>query len=144
MSSGMFGGKKKKRNPEDDEMDITPMIDCTFLLLIFFMVTSSMKPEGSLRPPTAKHGAGIETKNAVMITIFDDDGTPAAFLSDGKRENPCTPEQVTAHVREKSPEMVIIKADRYVQSGFVEEIARAANDTDRENVKFYIAVKDKS
>lgn len=33
------------RPPMDDEMDITPMIDMTFLLLIFFILTSKMTGE---------------------------------------------------------------------------------------------------
>ena len=34
----------RKKNPEPDtEIDITPMIDVTFQLLIFFMVTSTMQ-----------------------------------------------------------------------------------------------------
>ena len=28
---------KRKRNPDDGELDITPMIDVTFLLLAFFI-----------------------------------------------------------------------------------------------------------
>mgnify|MGYP003325625382 CR=1 FL=1 len=32
-----------RKKLEDAEMDITPMIDVTFLLLIFFMVTSTMQ-----------------------------------------------------------------------------------------------------
>jgi len=35
------------RPPMDDEMDITPMIDMTFLLLIFFILTSKMTGEKS-------------------------------------------------------------------------------------------------
>ena len=48
---------KRKRSLEEAEMDITPMIDCTFLLLIFFLVTSKMKPELAVDLPKAKHGS---------------------------------------------------------------------------------------
>jgi hypothetical protein len=37
------GETTRQRKKVDDEIDITPMIDCVFLLLIFFMVTSTMK-----------------------------------------------------------------------------------------------------
>lgn len=36
---------------EDDEIDITPMIDCVFLLVLFFMVTSSFIDDPKM-PPT--------------------------------------------------------------------------------------------
>jgi biopolymer transport protein ExbD len=44
-----FGGRKKR---EDTEMDMTPMVDVTFLLLIFFMVTASFVMQKSMNRPT--------------------------------------------------------------------------------------------
>jgi len=39
----------KRREPsEDDELDMTPMVDVTFLLLIFFMVTASFTLQKSI------------------------------------------------------------------------------------------------
>jgi biopolymer transport protein ExbD len=43
----------KKEIPED-ELDMTPMVDVTFLLLIFFMVTASFTLQKSLEQPPAK------------------------------------------------------------------------------------------
>ena len=54
---------------EDDQLDITPMIDVTFLLLIFFMVTSTMQAEQALDVPTADHGLGIEANSAIVVII---------------------------------------------------------------------------
>jgi biopolymer transport protein ExbD len=44
----VFGGR---RELEDDEMDLTPMVDVTFLLLIFFMITASFSVQKSLEVP---------------------------------------------------------------------------------------------
>ncbi|MDB4564560.1 biopolymer transporter ExbD, partial [Mariniblastus sp.] len=44
---------EKKEIPED-ELDMTPMVDVTFLLLIFFMVTASFTLQKSLEQPPAK------------------------------------------------------------------------------------------
>ena len=44
---------KKKEIPED-ELDMTPMVDVTFLLLIFFMVTASFTLQKSLEQPHAQ------------------------------------------------------------------------------------------
>src|SRR5687767_4367931 len=41
----------KKRAPLDQEMDMTPMVDCVFQLLIFFMVTASFVMQKSLKVP---------------------------------------------------------------------------------------------
>ena len=40
--------KKKKRKPEEVKMDMTPMIDCTFLLIIFFLCLEFKTLEGKL------------------------------------------------------------------------------------------------
>jgi biopolymer transport protein ExbD/biopolymer transport protein TolR len=136
---------RRKRSSEDDDLDITPMIDVTFLLLIFFMVTSTMKPEGALQIPSAKNGLGVDAKDACILSVFDDDGTPGVYLADGKRENgPVPTEQVTRYVQDEKKRYVIIKSDRKVPSGFVEEVARAAAEAEGgEDLEFFIAVQDK-
>lgn len=70
----------RERPSMDDEMDITPMIDMTFLLLIFFILTSKMTGEKSYEVPSAKNGSSIATKNCVMIT--------ASFSSEKVFEKP--------------------------------------------------------
>ena len=47
---------KKEPIPED-ELDMTPMVDVTFLLLIFFMVTASFTLQKSLEQPHTKSDA---------------------------------------------------------------------------------------
>jgi biopolymer transport protein ExbD/biopolymer transport protein TolR len=135
---------RRKKSSEDDELDITPMIDVTFLLLIFFMVTSTMKPEGALQIPSAKNGLGVSADESCILSVFDDDGTPGIYLADGKREDgPVPPEQVTQFVQQQKKRFVIIKADRKVPSGFVEEVARAAAEADIDDLEFFVAVQDK-
>jgi biopolymer transport protein ExbD len=56
----------------DDEMDMTPMIDCVFLLLIFFLVTSAFALQKSLQmpPPDAEQSAA---PNRTVSEIDEDD-----------------------------------------------------------------------
>jgi len=64
---------------EDDEIDITPMIDCVFLLVLFFMVTSSFLDEPTMAPvpyTIAAAGPGDKTYTlAVEGTYLLRDGT---------------------------------------------------------------------
>lgn len=70
---------RKKREPEDNTvpMDMTPMIDCIFLLLIFFILTSKFTPDekaiASLLP-TNKGQTGVssskELPKQVNICIY--------------------------------------------------------------------------
>ncbi|MEM9589016.1 MAG: biopolymer transporter ExbD [Planctomycetota bacterium] len=58
---------RKKR--EEDEMDITPMIDITFLLLIFFVVASKMDPTQIGSIPEATNGLAVSAKDSAVIFI---------------------------------------------------------------------------
>lgn len=55
---------REKRPMQEAEMDMTPMVDVTFLLLIFFMVTASFTMQKSLNIPKPKNneaGAGAQS-----------------------------------------------------------------------------------
>ena len=83
-----FAGKRTV----EDEMDMTPMVDITFLLLIFFMVTATYSLQRSLEvPPPDPQDEVAETKTLeefleedphVIVEIHGDntifvDGSPA-------------------------------------------------------------------
>jgi biopolymer transport protein ExbD len=68
----------------DTEIDITPMIDMVFLLLIFFLVTSSMSQTSDVQLPEAVHGDAVDAKEAVIVTVaVDDGGNAAIYKGDG-------------------------------------------------------------
>jgi biopolymer transport protein ExbD len=138
--------RRRKSNTEMD-LDITPMIDVTFLLLIFFMVASTMQPTAENDIPPAKHGVGIETEHSTIISIRlpdADDSAPIIYLGEVGTE-PADVNEIADYVRQgvdKGRLRVIIKADRGVQHGFVQRAARAANTVD--GIRFFIGVQDKN
>lgn len=54
----------------EDELDMTPMVDVTFLLLIFFMVTASFTLQKSIKQPPAQSDA--PSVNVEDLDIVDD------------------------------------------------------------------------
>lgn len=147
------GWNSKPRMDSETDLDITPMIDVTFLLLIFFMVTSTMQASPDLDVPPAEHGVGTESGNASIIVIkapASAAATPEIGLGDAHhQENPnASLEQVRAYVEDglknnKPPkEHVIIKADREVPHGFVQKVTRVVNEV--EGITFSIGVRDKT
>jgi biopolymer transport protein ExbD len=52
-----------RSKPEESEMDMTPMVDVTFQLLIFFMVTASFTMQRSLKIPAPKETQAVATKS---------------------------------------------------------------------------------
>ena len=137
-----WGGRK--RGTVEAELDITPMIDVVFLLLIFFMVTSTMQPSSDLEIPGAKHGVGLETDKATVIIVKNpgaDGGVPVIILENG---NEASLEEVTSEIQQQMQDnitQVIIKADGRVTHGFVQEVIKAV--TLVEGVSFSIAVREK-
>jgi biopolymer transport protein ExbD len=134
---------------QDVEMDITPMIDMTFLLLIFFLVCSTPDQATSIELAKARYGKGVGERNSVIITISDEgvDSAPV-YLADGMIGDPLPndPEEqsdmIVAAVetgrRDQNKENVLIKADRNVAH---REVARVIKAVSRiEGAKIYLAV----
>ena len=135
----------RKRSESDAELDITPMIDVTFLLLIFFMVTSTMQPDEVLDIPTSVHGLGVEANSAILITISAGEPPMINLVEDNNETE--DPETVGPYVQERMQQgrkHVIIKAERLVQHGFVQKVTREANTVIKEfdGAKFSIATED--
>lgn len=60
---------RRSRALPDTEIDITPMIDVTFQLLIFFMVTSTMQGNPPADLPPAKSGGSIEVAKVINVVV---------------------------------------------------------------------------
>ncbi len=137
---------------EETDMDITPMIDITFLLLIFFLVTSAMDPPTAIQLPTAEYGEGVDPDTAAIITLGYRQGEPAAvYLGNGKVEStlasgpwPEIRRQVLEYlenqlVQEKKT-TVLIKAEAEVTEGEVNRIEQLVAEAGYSSL--HIAVMD--
>jgi biopolymer transport protein ExbD len=129
----------------DGELDITPLIDCVFLLLIFFMVTSTMKGTPDIDVPVAHFGTGVPSAQATIVTIRNPltaGDSPKILLGDGRGPEAdlnAVREFVEQGVRENRTH-VIIKAERSVTHGFVQEVTKVVAGV--EGVHFNIGVQD--
>ncbi len=134
-----------KKKPAEAELDITPMIDVTFLLLIFFRVTSTMQPDPAVVVPEAKNGQGVDSQNAVIISILMQNERPKIVCADGDGSE-ATLDEVTRYTSDEigaGKERVIIKADRAVPYGTLQEVAQAVQE-EVQDIKFYVGVNDLS
>jgi biopolymer transport protein ExbD len=139
------------RRPVDDsaEMDITPMIDIVFLLLIFFLVCSTLAESTAVELPEARHGTGVDERNSVIITIDarGDGLPPAVYLGDGTSgemlpddhdaQRTMILEYVEAGFSPQRPN-VVIKASKGVKHGEVSRVSTAAAGV--EGIRMYLAV----
>ncbi|WP_437191927.1 ExbD/TolR family protein [Planctomicrobium sp. SH527] len=143
----MFSSKRHRDPPEeDDEINITAMIDIVMLLLIFFMITSKLQESSTLQVPAAKHGKEIAVDQSLVINVYQTDDSPEIYLSSGRQENgPVDYDSLRSFIRTGINEgrtNVIIKADRNIPSGFVEEVSKVIAEVDPD-LKFYLGVIDR-
>jgi biopolymer transport protein ExbD len=136
----------KRRSLPSGELDITPMIDVTFLLLIFFMVSSTMQTEAQVDVPKARHGINTDTRGtgtySVEVRVDNASSPPRAYaVVDGGRRLELSQLSATVAARARRNERkVIVRADRRAPHGAVNEAVRAILET--EGVEFFIAVND--
>ena len=138
---------KRRKVVEETEMDITPMIDVMFLLLIFFILTNNASKTTQVVLPKTNNSMAVNRKESVVLTIFKSDDAPQVYLSDGKKENgPASMADVTAYVRDgvlQEKRTVIILSDTEVPAGFVEEVALAASEASETELQYFTGVLEK-
>lgn len=85
-----------KRKPRDEEeLDMTPMVDVTFLLLIFFMVTAAFSLQRSIEMPRQQTDAPSTTvveeeeEELEMVEVqVDENGSFLVLATDWEEETP--------------------------------------------------------
>ncbi len=116
------------------KIDMTPMVDVAFLLLIFFMTTTTFKPPErvSVALPGSKSEIHVPETNTIILTI---NKQGEIFISD---ENLSQTQQVAKEDlskaimtwRAKSPAaVVVLKGDRDVDYGAVADVMNALAET---------------
>jgi len=106
---------------EDPEINLTPLIDVVFLLLTFFMVTTSFIPKSELRvdlPEATPHP--VEPSEAPIRVSIDQEGKMAV---NGQRLSGNQPATLMAAMKaaagKRSQPQVIISADAKTHYQFV-------------------------
>ena len=142
----------KPRPPNmDDELDITPMIDITFLLLIFFLVSSKMTAEQAVDLPKARHGGVVAAKESVVVLmkrgsgdqaeVQKSDGTP--FSSDAEQQNAEIAEYVSKGI-DAGKKHVIIRAEGAVRHGEIGRVSEAISQSLEEGEMINLAVMEQN
>ena len=83
------GNRRGASEPEEEELEITSMIDLTFLLLIFFMVSSSMSPAQRLELPASTAGQTEEVNQQIVLVLdfYGEDTNHNGLLDPGEDSN---------------------------------------------------------
>jgi len=134
----------KRHKAPNNEIDVAPLIDVSFLLLMFFMVQQAMNPRPDADVPKAKHGTATDKKTSMVISIKNIKGLkqPKIVLGDGKGPEgsfATIPAFVQSGLKLQKSD-VIVQADRDTPHGFVQQVIKAVNKV--EGARVSIAVQD--
>ncbi len=119
------------KEDEDDEINLTPMLDVVFIMLIFFIVTASFIKEAGLdvnRPDAPETNEPTENLS-IVITLGADGGIDIGGRNIDKRavranierlvaEDRSAPVVIRPHKKSKN-ELLIIVMDASLQAGVV-------------------------
>jgi len=136
------GLRNRSRAGSEVNFDITPMIDVTFLLLIFFMVASTMQSTPDVNLPPAKNGTGVNASNATLVMISrpeSDSGLPEITI-DGRLLTLEEMKDVIAAAVSGGKPKVVIMGDRDITHGTTSEVMRVIAEVD--GVQFDVGVRD--
>jgi len=120
--------RRRQRSQDEVSFQLTPMIDMTFLLLIFFMVTQKITEQELSVPvklPVALSAVAAEKTERDIINL---DGEGRYYIGD----RPASTEEVLAHLRVKfrdfPPLQIYLRADRNTPTKRIREFVEMATE----------------
>ncbi len=115
--------KQRFREEEDAAVDMTPMLDIVFIMLIFFIVTTSFVKEAGIEVNKPKAAQATKQKNANIFIAIRGNGE---IWMDKRMVDV---ERVAANIErllaEQPTDVVIIQADKEAKHGVVVKVMDA-------------------
>jgi len=105
-------------------INIAPLIDVLFLLLIFFMVTSTFieQPNIKLELPSTEHTETSRTERTVLMISRDGE----LFLQDKLIDNKDLEKALRRVIMDTGEDVLVLKVDKYVPYGDVVDVMDVA------------------
>ena len=121
-----YVGKIERRRRSIEVIDMIPMIDMVFLLLIFFALTSTFEVQRFLELNLPKGSSGIELKKTERLTLSITRENQI-ILENEPIELPQLESKLKAVMQGGTEVTLVIKGDENVPHGRVVELMDAAN-----------------
>ncbi|KAB1153265.1 biopolymer transporter ExbD [Tenacibaculum aiptasiae] len=127
----------KGRNKVDPSFNMSSMTDIVFLLLIFFMLTSTLVTVSAIDVLLPKAGGKTENNTSVAVTITKNS---SFYIDKTKVSNANLENSILAKVGPDKKKTVVIRGDQNVPYKNVMRVIDIAN---RNKLKMILAVKGK-
>ena len=116
--------RARKREQEESEVNLTPMLDVVFIMLIFFIVTASFVKEAGIdvsRTPAAT--AERKERGNILIAITEND----QVWMDRRQVDPRALRANIERLHAENPQgSVVIQADQASKNGLLVQVMDAA------------------
>ena len=108
---------RKKQKAQDAEIDMTPMLDVVFIMLIFFIVTTSFVKEAGVNVNKPFGPTAVQKKNASVFVAIKEGDTIWISKKEVDIKNL---RGVIEEIRLENPEgQVVIQADKRAKTGIL-------------------------
>jgi biopolymer transport protein ExbD len=128
------------REREESEVNLTPMLDVVFIMLIFFIVTASFVKEAGIdisRPPAAT--AERKERGNILVAITEND----QIWIDRRQVDPRALRANIERLHAENPQgSVVIQADKNSKNGLLVQVMDAARLAGVSNVALAAEIVD--
>ena len=132
--------RARAREQDESEVNLTPMLDVVFIMLIFFIVTASFVKEAGIdvsRPPAAT--AERKERGNILVAITEND----QIWMDRRQVDPRALRANIERLHAENPQgSVVIQADKNSKNGLLVQVMDAARLAGVSNVSLAAEVVD--
>jgi biopolymer transport protein ExbD len=135
-----------RKRSSDMSVNMTPLIDCVFLLLIFFMIATTFAPMPGIRvklPPPGAPPPGTDKPQQLILRISDPEaGNPYGTMV--LNDNVASMEMLLGNFQRatlKQKEMLIIQSGRQVLHDQIVKVMDLAKRADVKKIGFAMSAR---
>ena len=109
-----MGARRHQVQQDESELDITPMLDIVFIMLIFFIVTTSFVKESGIEVNAPSANSAVSQDKASIFVAISETGD---VWIDKRQVDVATVRAIIARMHTNNPEgAVVIQADKSVSA----------------------------
>lgn len=97
-------------------IDLSPLIDCVFILLIFFIVTTTFVEETGVEVDKPQAASSVQLEKTSILLAITDKG---AIVYGGREIGIAGVQPLVKRMMQKEEVPVIVQADQHVQAGLL-------------------------
>ena len=116
----------RKKQEDDAKIDITPMLDVVFIMLIFFIVTASFIKESGANVTKPDADTAVQRPNATILIAIDDNDD--IWLDRRKIDSRAVKTNINRLRAENPSGEVVVQADEESTAEVVMEVVDALKD----------------